>query len=56
MAKSTLLKYCIVRAKSEFEAAARERDPCIAEAHRAMATCFNALIAEVTSPGVATRQ
>jgi hypothetical protein len=55
MAKSALLKYCIVRAKSECEAAARERDPGVAEAHRAMATCFNALITEVASQGVATR-
>ncbi|MDB5714734.1 MAG: hypothetical protein JWO15_2131 [Sphingomonadales bacterium] len=55
MAKSTLLKYCIVRAKSECDAAARERDPGIAEAHRAMATCFKAMILEVKAHGLATR-
>jgi hypothetical protein len=56
MSKLTLLKYCIVRAKGECDAAAAERDPGAAEMHRAMATCFNALIREVAPRSNSTRQ
>jgi hypothetical protein len=56
MSRINILKYCIARAKAERKAADCAIDPRIAETHRAMATCFNALILEVAPLNSVTRQ